>query len=261
MANDVTHRRYLRGTAAENDGYTGLDGEVTVDTTNKTLRVHDGFQSGGYAMAKKAEVDALATQVAGKASQADVTALAGTVAGKADASALTGKADKTTVEAALAGKADKESGTPVGSVFYFAGTTAPDGYLVCDGSAISRTTYASLFAAIGTTWGAPDSGKFNIPDLVNRFPEGSKTPGTYADAGLPNIEGEMYGIVTRDGWGSSGAITESTDQPTRAYSAGGSYSLRMGVTLSLDASNSSEVYGKSETVQPAAARLLPIIKY
>jgi microcystin-dependent protein len=50
------------------------------------------------------------------------------------------------------------------------GTTAPTGWLACDGQAVSRTTYADLFAAIGTTWGAGDgSTTFNVPNLAIRY--------------------------------------------------------------------------------------------
>jgi microcystin-dependent protein len=50
------------------------------------------------------------------------------------------------------------------------GPTAPTGWLACDGQGVSRTTYADLFAAIGTTWGAGDgSTTFNVPDLRDRF--------------------------------------------------------------------------------------------
>lgn len=58
---------------------------------------------------------------------------------------------------------------PAGIVMPFAGSTAPQGYLLCDGSAVSRTDYADLFAAIGTTYGAGDgSTTFNVPDLSGR---------------------------------------------------------------------------------------------
>lgn len=54
---------------------------------------------------------------------------------------------------------------PRGVVFPFGGSVAPDGFLICDGSAISRTTYADLFAVIGTTYGAGDgSTTFNLPN-------------------------------------------------------------------------------------------------
>ena len=61
----------------------------------------------------------------------------------------------------------------VGTIFMFAGTTAPEGYIICDGSAVSRTTYSDLFEAIGTTYGIGDgSTTFNLPDLSGRVPIG-----------------------------------------------------------------------------------------
>lgn len=63
---------------------------------------------------------------------------------------------------------------PPGIISPFAGSTAPSGYLFCDGAAVSRTTYAALFAAISTTWGSGDgSTTFNLPDLRNMFLRGS----------------------------------------------------------------------------------------
>lgn len=61
-----------------------------------------------------------------------------------------------------------------GLIYMYGGSTAPTGFLICDGSAISRTTYAALFNAIGTTYGAgDDSTTFNIPDLSGRVAIGS----------------------------------------------------------------------------------------
>lgn len=60
--------------------------------------------------------------------------------------------------------------TPASTVIYVAQNTAPTGYLKANGAAISRTTYADLFAAIGTTFGAGDgSTTFNVPDLRGEF--------------------------------------------------------------------------------------------
>lgn len=62
---------------------------------------------------------------------------------------------------------------PTGSVMATARSTAPTGYLLCQGQAISRTTYAVLFAAIGTTHGNGDgTTTFNLPDLRGRVPVG-----------------------------------------------------------------------------------------
>lgn len=64
-------------------------------------------------------------------------------------------------------------GAPAGSVQMFAGATAPPGYAVCDGSAISRADNPSLFAAIGTTYGSGDgTTTFNLPNLKGRVPVG-----------------------------------------------------------------------------------------
>ena len=61
------------------------------------------------------------------------------------------------------------SGVPSGTVVAFAGATPPTGWLVCDGSAVSRTAYPSLFSAIGVIWGVGDSvSTFNLPDLRGR---------------------------------------------------------------------------------------------
>jgi microcystin-dependent protein len=68
--------------------------------------------------------------------------------------------------------------TPAGVVVAFAGGTAPTGWLICDGSAVSRTTYAALFAAIATAYGAGDgSTTFNLPDLRGRAAVGKDDMG------------------------------------------------------------------------------------
>lgn len=65
---------------------------------------------------------------------------------------------------------------PAGSLVMFAGAAAPYGYLLCDGAAVSRTTYAALFAVIGTSYGVGDNATtFNIPDLRGRVPLGAGT--------------------------------------------------------------------------------------
>jgi microcystin-dependent protein len=65
---------------------------------------------------------------------------------------------------------------PSGVMQMFAGSTAPSGWLVCDGSAVSRFTYSALFAVIGTTFGAGNgSTTFNVPDLRSRAPMGAGT--------------------------------------------------------------------------------------
>ena len=63
---------------------------------------------------------------------------------------------------------------PVGCVIPFAGAAAPTGWLLCQGQAVSRTTYAQLFSVIGTTYGSGDgSTTFNLPDMRGRVAVGS----------------------------------------------------------------------------------------
>jgi microcystin-dependent protein len=72
---------------------------------------------------------------------------------------------------------------PSGTMMQFAGSAAPTGWLLADGSAVSRTTYSSLYAAIGTTYGSGDgSTTFNVPDLRGRIPVGKNT-GTFSALG------------------------------------------------------------------------------
>jgi len=62
---------------------------------------------------------------------------------------------------------------PTGTVLHFAGSSAPTGWLLCDGSAVSRTTYATLFALLSTTYGIGDgSTTFNVPNTSGIFISG-----------------------------------------------------------------------------------------
>lgn len=63
--------------------------------------------------------------------------------------------------------------TPIGGTMEYGGDTAPAGWLLCDGTAVSRATYAALFAVIGTKFGVGDgSTTFNLPNLARRSPIG-----------------------------------------------------------------------------------------
>jgi microcystin-dependent protein len=74
-------------------------------------------------------------------------------------------------------------GMPSGSITQFAGSTAPSGWLSCDGTTVSRTTYAALFAVIGTTYGAGDgSTTFALPNMKGRVPVGYDSAQTEFDA-------------------------------------------------------------------------------
>ena len=87
----------------------------------------------------------------------------------------------------MANLQDITNRSEVGTIKPWGKATAPDGYLLCDGSAVSRSTYADLFAVIGTTYGAGDSSTtFNVPDLQGKFPQGKSGTTNLATTGGAN---------------------------------------------------------------------------
>lgn len=161
-----------------------------------------------------------------------------------------------------------EIGVPTGCVQAYAGTTTPAGWLLCDGSAVSRTDYADLYAVIGDTYGTGDgSTTFNVPDLVDKFVEGSATAGTVKSAGLPNITGSVNNRAWISSGGSVGGIFTnyngalvSGDVSSTMGSVANATSAESNI-LKFDASQSNSIYGNSTTVQPPALTMRYIIKY
>ena len=163
-------------------------------------------------------------------------------------------AAQTAADSALA----KEAVLP-GTVIAWAANSAPTGYLLCNGAAVSRATYAKLYEAIGTTYGAGDgSTTFNLPNLTDRFIQGSGTAGEYKEAGLPNISGTF--LTGGLAGGSSGAFG------TYGHGGIGLKSDNTGSFMTekrqdFYASNSNATYGASSTVQPPALTMRYYIKY
>lgn len=153
---------------------------------------------------------------------------------------------------------------PVGTVFAFAGKIIPAGYLPCNGSAVSRITYADLFAVIGEIYGAGDgSTTFNLPDLTDRVIQGTSDNPIYKSAGLPNITGAVGDIETGFSYAVNGAFGSNWTAQTRVRSAQVSESTSNAywVEVGFDASRCNGVYGNSDTVQPKALATRYIIKY
>ena len=153
---------------------------------------------------------------------------------------------------------------PVGVINPYGGATAPDGWLLCYGQALSRTEYADLFAVIGTSFGSGDgSTTFNVPDLRGKFAEGlpasGKTLGESVSAGLPNISGSVSGVIKyNDIFTKNGALQDSASSTTNLGASSGSN--EGACILNFDASDSNAIYGGSDTVQPAAVCVNYIIK-
>ena len=148
---------------------------------------------------------------------------------------------------------------PTGSVIPFAGETPPEGFLLCNGQEVSRITYARLFNVIKEKFGAGDGvTTFQVPNLVEKFIEGTESSvGQTLNAGLPNITAGFTAYTYRDG-SPSGKMRSTITNTDQVQSGGGGD--RTFVEFSLDASRNSNVYGKSNTVQPPAVKMLFIIK-
>ena len=173
---------------------------------------------------------------------------------------LTGKPDNLATDDDIAVLQEEiaKKGVPVGTVEYFATTTPPAGYLKADGAAVGRETYPDLYAAIGTTFGEGDgSTTFNLPDLIDRFAQGSNTPGQKLLAGLPNIDGEILQVGVQTNLNATGAFFDGVPSSGTYNGHNGNTTNRQ---LKFDASRSNPIYGASNTVQPPALTLLPCIK-
>jgi microcystin-dependent protein len=125
---------------------------------------------------------------------------------------------------------------PTGAMFPYAGSSAPSvaiggvaAWLLCDGSAVSRTTYAALFAVVSTTYGTGDgSTTFNLPDLRGRIPVGAGTGAQNGGTGSGAISGgTALTARTRGAFGGDERLQNHThDTPgsrlSTLYTAGGS---------------------------------------
>lgn len=154
-----------------------------------------------------------------------------------------------------------------GTILPFAGNTIPAGYLACNGAAISRTTYSTLYNVIGTTYGAGNgSSTFNVPAIEdNRFLEFSSTRGTKKNAGLPDIYAWWCGAYEYESgmagdnkWG-DGAVATNRDTYNTIEIGDKPGDGKM--NYDFHASRYNAIYGSSNTVQPKSLTVRAIIKY
>jgi microcystin-dependent protein len=136
-------------------------GQVCVDSSNKIIYI---ATTAGNA----------ATAVWTPANVADATvALTGAVVGTANF--VSGNASISTSFAT--------DPMPTGMILMFGGTSAPSGYLLCNGASVSRSTYSALFAVIGTAYGSASSSTFNIPGFDGNVPRGAGSAGSLGATG------------------------------------------------------------------------------
>lgn len=150
---------------------------------------------------------------------------------------------------------------PVGMVCHFMRSTAPAGFLVCDGTSVNRAAYPDLADAMGVPSSAVT---FQLPNLIGRFVEGATVAGVIKEAGLPNIEGS-FGNADEGDSGTerichsamSGAFTTEANGPYTGADAQ-AYPDRYKIVFRASLYNS--IYGNSTTVQPPSVTALPCIK-
>lgn len=154
---------------------------------------------------------------------------------------------------------------PIGSIIPYLGGDVPYGWLLANGASVLRSQYNKLFALIGTKFGAVNEAHFNLPNLHHRFIEGTTSlseVGSYVEAGLPNIPGNI-----------SHLREQGQPQPNGAFQ---SYGCDYGVEIVRKAGESrpyawetvkflanlvSTVYSDTvTTVQPASLRMHCLIR-
>ncbi len=99
-------------------------------------------------------------------------------------------------------------GSPTGTIVAFAGDTSPEGWLICDGAAVNRTTYSDLFALVSTKYGVGNgSTTFNLPDLRGRFPLGRDNMGNAGDRSADRVLATTAEAVGRSGGAETHTLT------------------------------------------------------
>lgn len=119
-------------------------------------------------------------------------------------------------EIGITGRVVGQGTVPIGALIDYAGTIAPPGLLACNGQAVSRTTYAELYLAIGTIWGAGDgSTTFNVPNLIDRYRRhagGSHggSVGTLQDPDVVPHVHQVYGTTDTENTGHTHSFSGNT---------------------------------------------------
>ena len=167
---------------------------------------------------------------------------------------------------------DLRDGTPVGAVR--GSLYLPAGYIKCNGATVQRADYPRLVAladkhnlwtddvtANAGLFGRGDgNATFVLPNWTDRMMQlAADSTGVTVAAGLPNITGGINNTFrTISGGGGYGAMVGSVDAGSQGFGSGGAVPSTI---VRFDASKSNAIYGASDTVQPAAVKMLPIIRY
>lgn len=137
--------------------------------------------------------------------------------------------------------------SPVGAIVDFAGSSAPTGWLMCSGAAVSRATYAGLFAVVSTTYGSGDgSTTFNLPDLRGRLSAGVDNMGGSTAGRITNAVAGITGTTLGAAGGSQSHTLTVAEMPAHTHSIGSSHVANdAGSTQFLENSGSSGTSGSA----------------
>ena len=170
-------------------GLTGggtLAADRTISLTGQALALHNLNAAG---LVTRTGADAITSRVIAVSGNGIAVANSNGVSGNPTLSLDIGTG---ATQVAAGNHTHADYSTPPGAIHAYGGASAPSGYLLCNGAAVSRTTYAALFSAIGTNYGVGDgSTTFNVPNLQGRVPVGLSA----ADAEF-DVRGETGGAKT-----------------------------------------------------------------
>ena len=151
---------------------------------------------------------------------------------------------------------------PAGVILPFAGDVPPNGFLICNGSSVSRELYSNLFNVIGTKYGSENKAFFNLPNLKDRFIQEASDinkVGSYLSPSLPNIKGKIWSYMHYNSSSSLFQISRGIGD-NKGNEVPGGYPHDTAFTF--DANKYNGIYKDNcKTVQPNSLCLNYIIKY
>ncbi len=151
---------------------------------------------------------------------------------------------------------------PPGVILPFAGDIPPEGFLICNGTSISREQYPNLYKVIGTKYGCENKDFFNLPNLIDRFIQGASEKnkvGTYLSPSLPNIKGRISSYMHYSSNSALFQISRGIGDNKGNETPGG---YPHDTSFTFDANKYNGIYKDNcNTVQPNSLCLNYIIKY
>jgi microcystin-dependent protein len=210
-ASDINKLNGLTSSTAELNILTGVT--ATASDLNKLTGV----------TASAAELNKLSGVTA---TTSEINKLAGLTASTAELNKLTGATPSTTEINYLTGvtsniqtQINAFATFPPGVTLPYAGSSAPSGWVLCDGQALNRVTYAALFAIISTTFGAGNgSTTFNVPDLRGRVVAGKDDMGGVAANRLTGTSGGVDGDTLGASGGAETHVVTTAEMPAHTHS-------------------------------------------